>query len=289
MLQRPSSRFGLRQTLRLRKLVLAVWLVALALELPLLVVLHVVLDPCVSQLPLDLQSMPPGDLLLVTLSSIERVRPLAISLGVLSCGGLWVWTVLWHASIVSWQVWFTGRELRLGEVIGMGLAAWWRFLRLSVMTAFVTGTVAVILWLGFETAASHVLQMGAEILYLVLLGSGGLFLLGSVAVSWTAGLWGAWLLGVPGSRSAAASWGRGLIGAVRAPVSTFSTLLAWAVPAFLLSLVPLVLGWLLPVLRGVGTMMVGVLVELGCSFCWVGLFTSFAPVTGLWSLEEEDG
>jgi len=286
MQQRPSVAFGFRQAVLLRRLVLAVWVVAIALQLPPLVVLGSTMAPSLSQLPANPERLATGDLLLIGFQSLEQVWEPVAGLALLCLGGWWMWTVLWHASIVSWQVWFTGRELRVGEVLGMGLAAWWRFLRLSLMTVFVMTTCLVVLWTALGQAMARCLDTGAETRYLVLLGLGGCVTLALVVVSWSAALWGAWLLGVPGSRSAVAAWAQGLVGGLRSPLTSVATLLAWVVPAMLLNLVPLVIGWQLPLLRGCGTLILGLGVELASSFCWVALFISFAPVTGLWPAEE---
>jgi hypothetical protein len=95
-------------------------------------------------------------------------------------------------------------------------------------------------------------------------------------VVWLATLHGAWLLGLPGRRSAVVAWLRGLQATARRPVAGLSTLLVWVVPALLVSAVVPLLGVAFEGVRG-GPLLfaVGLLVSLARAFCWVGLFCSF--------------
>ena len=102
------------------------------------------------------------------------------------------------------------------------------------------------------------------------------------AVVWLATLCGCWLLGLPERRSAALAWLHGLVTAARMPVASLWSWLVWVVPALLVSAVPALVGWSFVELRG-GLALIGIelLASLVRWFCWVGLFCSFAPVTGV--------
>ncbi len=195
---------------------------------------------------------------------------------------LWLWTVLWHAGVVAWQLWTGGRRVRLGEVLGLGMVAWWRYIRLSLTALAALVLAGVVLWLPLGSAIRTSLNaMNEERMMLLVVVGFGITKLIAIVV-WIATMHGAWLLGLPEYRSAVLSWVRGLWSAVRTPFSSLSTWFVWLVPAWLAAVVPLVVGFRFEGLRGsVALIVVSLLASLVRSFCWVGMFNSFAPVTGL--------
>lgn len=278
----PSARRGFRIALGLRWLVAALWIVSWLAVAPALLVLRRVVFPGLASLPAGPGELPAGDVALIILES-ARTATIPFLLAVLSgLVVLWAWTVLWHAGVVSWQLRAGDGRPRLGELLGQGMVAWWRYARLSAAAlgalALVVAVLWIPLWFGLESAYDAM----AERRLLVLLGLGvGATTLAAIVV-WLATLHGAWLLGLPDRRSAVLAWLRGLSSALRMPLASLGTWLAWLVPALLVSGASLLVGGSFPDIRG-GPLLIGVqlLSSLARSFCWVGLFCSFAPVTGV--------
>jgi hypothetical protein len=99
---------------------------------------------------------------------------------------------------------------------------------------------------------------------------------------WLAGLRGAWLLGSEGRRSAVLAWLAGLWGTLRQPVRSVATLMVWLVPWLAALTAPLLIGWRFEAMRAVTpTGVLEAVAGLVVACCQVGLFLSFAPVTGL--------
>jgi hypothetical protein len=115
----------------------------------------------------------------------------------------------------------------------------------------------------------------------IVLGAGILLAIGSVLLVWLATLRAAWLLGDSRRRSAVLAWFAGLWGTVRQPVGSLVTLGAWMAPGVIAAVVPTILGWRFEILREMvpGTVL-GIIAGLVTAFCQVGLFLSFAPVSG---------
>jgi len=199
----------------------------------------------------------------------------------------WAWTVLWHAGVVRWRLGTDGRRVRLVELLRPGLAAWWRYARLSATSLVALAVAAAAVWIPLWLAVAGGRVAVNERRLIALAAAGAVATAVAVIVAWLATLHGAWLLGQPGCRSAVVAWLRGLQATARRPVTGLSTLLAWVVPALLASAVVPVLGAVLAGLRG-GLLLfaVGLLVSLARAFCWVGLFCSFAPATGAVGLPE---
>jgi len=287
--RRPSPTWGLREALRLWRLVIACWVVAWLAVAPALLLVRRMVFPYLAALPPDPGAVPSGD---VALIMMDGVRQAAAPLGLAVASGgvvLWAWAVLWHAGVVAWQMWTGGRRVRLGEVLGLGMVAWWRYARLS-MTALLALATALAglwipLWFGIEGAFT-----GMDESRLMWMLAGGIVVTKLVAiVVWIATLHGAWLLGLPERRSAALAWLRGLWTSARMPLSSVWAWLVWLVPAMAVSAAPPVVGFLFEGLRG-GPVLIGLelMASLARAFCWVGLFCSFAPVTGIVGVPEEE-
>jgi len=276
---RPSSRWGLAQARRLWRLVLAVWLVSLAAYLPALLVFFGASGAALGELPGDSASIAPGDVALLLGPALAKVlRPLMLAF-LSGCVALWAWTVLWHAGVVNWALWASGRRVRLGEVLGLGMVSWWRYARLSATALAVMVAAWLVVWAPTWSAVSSARGAMAEGRMVVLLGFGIVLTKLVGLVVWAATLRGAWLLGMPERRSVVVAWLLGLVGSFQTPLATFGTLLLWTVPVLWLSLLPLLIGmW-----GGGGPqlLLLGQLAAATRAFCWVGLFMSFAPVSGL--------
>jgi hypothetical protein len=264
------------------RLVVTCWVVSVAAFLPAVWVVGGAAGSALESLPTDDTVVPAGDVVLILAHALEGVidpLKLAILSGVVT---VWLFTVLWHAGVVNWALWAGGRRVRVGEVLGLGMVSWWRYARLSLTAAVLGLGTTVALWVPLSGAVvgSYAAMAELRVLVLLFLGIGVSKLLW--LVFWATTLRGAWLLGLPERRSAVLAWLRGLVDTVRAPVWSLGTVLLWAVPAVMLSLVPLLLGLWAPALRGGWVLpLVGQLAAAVRSFCWVGLFASFAPVTGL--------
>jgi hypothetical protein len=280
--RRPSPRVGWTRALALWRLVLACWIVSWVAVAPALLVIRLTVFRALASLPPDPASVPSGDLqLIVAEAGRYAVGPLGLAV-VSAMAVMWAWTVLWHAGVVGWQLWTGGRRVRLGEVLGLGMVAWWRYARLS-LTAAAVGSLAIAsglipIWSGIRTAFHEM----AEERMMVLAGAG---LAAVVVVTfgvWLATLHAAWLLGLPERRSAFLAWFAGLWSAIRTPFSSLGAWLLWVVPALVVSAVPFLVGLNFPEARGTPILIgVSLATSLVRSFCFVGLFVSFAPITGL--------
>lgn len=283
---RPSPRWGLLEAARLWRLVVACWVVSWVAIAPALLLVRRTVFPALADLPSDPTLVAPGDAALILL---EAARPVLVPFGlaVASAGlVLWAWAVLWHAGVVGWTLWSGGRRVRLGEVLGLGVVSWWRYARLSATALAVLAAAAVAIWVPVWSSVRIAFgAMEEERLIWLLLGGATATKLVAIIV-WLATLHAAWLLGLPERRSAVLAWLRGLAGAVRAPIRSVGSWLVWLVPALVVSVVPAVAGATYPSLRG-GPLLIGLtlLASLVRTFCWVGMFCSFAPVTGVVDVE----
>ena len=287
--RRPSPRWGFQEALRLWRLVVACWVVSWVAVAPVLLLLRRMVFPALSALPPEPESVPAGDVALIV---VEAAREAAVPIGIAVVSGgvvLWAWFVLWHAGVVAWQLWTGGRRVRLGEVLGLGMVAWWRYARLSATALVVLAGAAAALWIPLWAAVETAFGGMAESRMMWLVGAGIVVTKLLAIVVWLATLHGAWLLGLPERRSAVLAWLRGLWTAARMPFSSFWAWLVWLVPAMVVSTVPALIGVSFVGLRG-GPVWIGaeLLASLFRSFCWVGLFCSFAPVTGVVGVPEEE-
>lgn len=279
----PSPRRGWELARRLWRLVIAVWIGSWLAITPALLLLRQSVVQGLAPLPSGPGEVPAGDVALIVLETVRgAARPLAFALlsGLML---LWAWTVLWHAGVVAWTLWAdaAGRRARLGELLGPGLAAWWRYARLSATALVALALAAAALWLAVWWGAQGAIVAMAERRLLLLLGIGVVATKLTAIAVWLATLHGAWLLGVPGRRSAVAAWLRGLRLALRRPLASLGVWLVWVVPAMFVSAVVPLLGVAFDGLRGGPLLAVlGLLTSLARAFCWVGLFCSFAPATG---------
>jgi hypothetical protein len=256
---------------------------------PALLVLRTTVSSALAAVPPGRGSAPEGDIPLIV---VDAARQILAPMGLAVASGfvvLWIWTVLWHAGVVSWQLWTGGRRVRLGEVLGLGLVAWWRYARLSLTAFGVLALAGVAWWLPLSTAIQSSYENMNEVRALTLVAVGVVCTKLVVSLVWIVTLHGAWLLGLPEHRSAFLTWFRGAWSALRTPFKSLLTWLAWLIPAWLAAVAPLVLGIRFGELRGtVALTIFGVLAGLVRVFCWVGLFSSFAPVTGLVGVAEEE-
>ena len=284
----PSPRRGWQLARRLWRLVFAVCAASWLAITPALLLLRQVVVPGLASLPSGPGEVPAGDVALIVLEAVRgAARPLAFAVlsGLVL---LWAWTVLWHAGVVAWTLRAGGGRPRLGELLGPGLAAWWRYARLSatalVALALAGAAIALPLWWGAGRAYAAM----AECRLLLLLGIGVVATKLTAIAVWLATLHGSWLLGLPGRRSALVAWLRGLQVAVHRPLASLGSWLVWVVPALLVSVVVPLLGVAFEGLRGGPLLAVlGLLASLARAFCWVGLFCSFAPVTGVVGIPED--
>ncbi len=286
---RPSSGWGLRQARRLWRLVIACWVVSVVVWLPALWVVGDTAATAVGSLPDDTSALPAGEAVLILYLALRGVMTpvkLAVVSGLVT---LWIWTVLWHAGMVGWQLWAGGRRVRIGEVLGLGVVSWWRYARLSLTAASVMLIWCLVLGIQVEEAVWALSQEMNEDRTAPLVGAAVVVSLIFGWIVWAATVRAAWLLGHPERRSAVLAWLRGLGGTLRAPLVSLGTVAVWALPAVLVSVVPLAVGFLLPAARG-GWMIpiLGQVAALTRAFCWVGLFASFAPVTGFVGVGEEE-
>lgn len=268
MVEHPSPVAGFRLALRLHKLVLAVWLVSIAVFLPAQLMVDFAAGPVLANLP---ESGPaPGDSVLIF---VELLRPIAVPLAIALILG-WValaaWSILWHAGTVRWWLGAGAARVRLSEILGHGVVWWWRYARLAVVAGVAAAATLAAVWLPVTDAVR-----GGETETTA--GRAGLMLLAAVVISasalaifWIATLRGGWLLGESGRRSALVAWLRGLGATLRRPLRSFLPLLVWGAPALLFLAVPLFVS---------GVMAVPALMaaSLAAALCGVAFYLSYAP------------
>jgi hypothetical protein len=280
--RRPSPRHGWSQAIRLWRLVLAGWVVSWLAFLPALMVVRLGVFPALAELPTEPGSVAAGDVGLILL---EAARPMLRPFGLAVASGLavlWAWSVLWHAGVVAWQLWTGGRRVRLGEVLGLGMVAWWRYARLSASAAAALAVGGAAIWIPVWAVVRAAVHDMPEERAVALLAAGVVLTKLLAIVVWLATLHGCWLLGLPERRSAVLAWLAGLGGALRRLPSSFGTWLLWLLPAGLASALALWLGMRFPAIRGTPALIsVSLTASLVRAFCWVGMFASFAPGTGL--------
>ncbi len=268
MTEHPSATAGFRLALRLHKLVLAAWLVSIAVFLPAQLMVDFATGRARANLP---EGGPaPDDGLLIL---FEFLRPIAVPLAIaliLGCVTLVAWSILWHAGTVRWWLGAGAARVRLSEILGHGVVWWWRYARLAAVHAVVTAATLAAVWLpvadavhdgGPETTARRagLLLLAAVVFSLI-----------ALAVFWVATLRGGWLLGESGRRSALVAWLRGFGATLRRPLRSVLPMLVWGVPGLVLLALPLVV-------EGVPATPVLAVASLAAAGCWVALYLSYAP------------
>jgi hypothetical protein len=268
MAEQPSPVAGFRLALRLHKLVLAAWLVSIAVFLPAQLMVDFAAGPTLANLP---EGGPaPGDTLLI---QFELLRPIVVPLAlalILGCVTLAAWSILWHAGTVRWWLGAGAARVHLSEILGHGVVWWWRYARLAVVAGVVTAATLAAVWLpvrtalrgdGFASTAGRAAALVVAAIAVSLI---------AVAVFWTATLRGGWLLGESGRRSALVAWLRGFGATLRRPLRSLLPLLVWGVPGLVFLTAPLLVSGVLaaPVLMAAA---------LAAACCWVALYLSYAP------------
>ncbi len=259
----PSLAAGVRLAAKLYKLVLAVWLLSMAIFVPAQTVVELAAGPVRAKLPAT--AMAPDENLVV---SIDILRPIAIPLAVTLAFGLVVllalW-VLWHAGTVRWWMGAPAARVRLVEIMSHGLVLWWRYARLALIAAAALAGVMVLGVVGTRA----VLRGEGPLVYPILV-LGVVLTLAAAVVIWLATLHGAWMLGESGRRSALVAWARGLAATFNRFLRSIVVLLVWAIPGSALLVLPLVLD-------ARAAAFAAPVAWLCSAFCWVALHLSFAP------------
>jgi len=262
------------------RVVLLVWLGSVLVFLPSRFVLWTTVGGALANLPDG--DLPDGE---TTLILIELLRPVwpPLALAFLSgCLTLWAWTVLWHAGLVRWFFYSGRRDVRLAEILSRGLFGWWRWARLGFTSVVVLVLVHSAVVLAFVKLEKRAADLADDSRLGIYLETGILLCLAAGILCWMATLRGAWLLGQSHRRSAVLAWLAGLWETIRQPVRSFATLLVWMAPGLAAVVAPMILGWRFEILRGtIPSTILGAVAGLAVAFCLVGLFLSFAPVTGL--------
>lgn len=257
----PSGVTGFRLAARLHRLVIGAWLVSVLLLIPAQVIMQVTAGPTRANLPAG--GLGAGEDLLVFLEIMRPVAvPIAVALG-FGCLLFFAWWVLWHAGTVCWWLDPDTDAAHLAQILGHGLAAWWRYARLALLALIVQEIVATSPWL-------LLLVDVEEQLVLPLLISGCVLTVLATLLVWTATLRGMWLLGEPGRRSAVAAWGRGLSLVLKQPLRSLLPFLVWALPGLVLLALPLLYD-------GPAAVVFFLVAWLVSAFCWVALHMSYAP------------
>jgi hypothetical protein len=242
-------------------LVATVWLAWALIFVPAQVAIQSVAGPQRSSLPTG--PLDDGEELLVFLEIMRPVvLPLAVIFG-LACISLIAWCVLWHAGVVRWWLNPDTSRVRVAEIIGHGLAVWWRFARLAALALILQMIVMVVPWLPLLT------DVRQRFLLPLLVFGAGFVVVGTVLV-WASTFRGGWLLGEGGRRSALAAWIRGLGLSLRQPLRSLLPLLVWALSGLGLLVLP-------ALYDGPMTAVFLVVAWLLAAFCVVALFMSYAP------------
>jgi len=257
----PSSVVGFRLATRLHRLVAAVWLVSMAIFVPVQVFVQMTTGQARANLPAG--GLGVGEELVVL---VEIMRPLVVPLALtLGFGSLmlFAWWVLWHVATVRWWLSPENNQVRLAGILGDGLAGWWRYARLALIILILQAVVWIVPWLPLRA------DLGERLVLPFLIGA-SVLTIGATALVWLAALRGMWLLGESGRRSALVACLRGLWTVLRQPFRSLLPLLVWALPGLALLVLPLLID-------GPAATLVLLVAWLGSAFCWVALHLSFAP------------
>ncbi len=279
--QRPSIVWGVRTAARMWALVLVVWLSGLAFFVPASIVLHRAAVDALGHVPDDFD-LPVGDGAILVFGLVRDVADTLIVGLVFAVILSWAWTVLWHAGVAQVSVWDPEGASGISRILGLGLGAWWRYCRLSLVALVALLALLTAIWFPLALGIKVAFEAMAENRMVLLIGVGiGLSPVAKFLV-WGATLRGAWELARPDARSSLMAWLRGLVGVFRQPFSTVGTLVVLGIGQAVLSLVPLVAPIFVPALRGTP---LGSAVAAGgtlaASFLLVALFAAFAPVSGV--------
>jgi hypothetical protein len=275
----PSVSFGLSKTLVLWRVVLVVFVASILVFVPTRLVFWASVGGVLANLPEG--ELADGEAILI-LSELLRPVWLPIALAFLSgCVALWSWTVLWHAGLVRWFVYSGKKTVPLAEILSRGLFGWWRWARLGLTAVIVLAGVGVGLVAVYGAFQDRAVELADDSRLRIVLEGGILVGILAAVLVWMATLRGAWLLGDSRRRSAVLAWAGGLWGTLRQPVRSLLSLVVWVTPALAAALGPTVLAWHFELLRETipGTIL-GTVGGLIVAFCQVGLFLSFAPITG---------
>ncbi len=279
--RQPSIRQGIRSAARMWSLVLTIWIVAGVFLIPAWIAAHNVGIEALGSVPEDFR-LPAGEEAVLVWGALRDFGPMVLGGMAFAVIGTWLWTVLWHGGVARATVWDEGGSSRPSRVLGLGVGAWWRYCRLSLVAlTMLIGSMAVI-WIPFGIGIKSSFQAMAEDRGVLLIGVGIILAAMVKIIVWSATLRGAWLLARPDRKSAVFAWFRGLSGALMHPVSTFVTVLVLGLAHVALVFLPLLVPIALPQLRDTpaGTIF-GLVTGLGAVFFSVALFAAFAPVSGL--------
>jgi len=279
--QQPSIVWGVRAAARMWALVVVVWLVGLAFFMPVSMMLRRAAVDALGHVPEGFE-LPAGDgaiLMLGLLRDIAGTLVVGVAFAVVLT---WAWTVLWHAGVARVSVWDPEGASGVSRILGLGLGAWWRYCRLSLVALVALVALLTAIWFPLTLGIQAAFEAMAEDRMVLLIGIGIVLSVVGKFLVWVATLRGAWELARPDARSPVMGWLRGLIGVFRQPFSTFGTLLVLGLAQAVLALVPLVAPIFIPALRGtpVGSA-VAAAATLAASFLVVALFAAFAPISGV--------
>ncbi len=282
---RPSVVWGLLSAWRMRRLVVVVWLVAFALVMPASMMVTGAVEPPLANLPPTVD-VPAGEVAMLLVEAVVPIlRPLRVAVGTAMLLA-WAFTLLWHAGVARFEVWGNGPPV-VSHILGLGLTAWWRYCRLSVLALGILLCLMAVIWTAVAAAVSQAFADMAEERMVLMIAAG--LVVGAIVkiIVWAATLRGAWELAVPTSRSVVRAWVRGLVGVFRSPLSTIGSLLILGAAMAVCAVIPLVVPALWPMFRGGPP---GVALDLaaglGVAFFSVALFNAFAPVSGLVTTSE---
>lgn len=276
----PSWTFGFHMAMELWRVVAAVFVVSTIVMLPAQVVLWSAAGEALGHLPGD--GLPNGEILLILIELLVPVWPALATAVVSGWFALWLWTVLWHAGVVRWLVFSGRRGARLSEILSRGVLHWWRWARLGLTSVVAFGLGLTAIAVVYGALQDRVAESATDLMF-------GLWLVSAIVLAavvgvffWLAGLRGAWLLGESARRSVVLAWLTGLGQTIRQPLRSVLTLVLWVLPGFAATVGPTILGWQFEMLRGtIPTTILAAVGGLITAFCLVGLFLSFAPVTGM--------
>jgi hypothetical protein len=245
-----------------------VWLVCVAIFLPAHLIVLAATAATFADLPA--RDLPTGDELLIM---VELIRPVVVPLAIALISGLLAfvaWAELWHGGTVRWWMGAGAARVRLAEILGHGVVWWWRYMRLAMIAGLAAAAALAMVWLPIRRLVGGTEPAAAGRGAALLLAAGLALSVLVILVDWLATLRASWLLGESGRSSAAVAWFRGLVAAVREPVSSLLPVVVWGIPAIVMLVLPVL------VEASIATVAMP-LCWLAAAFCWVALFVSYAP------------
>jgi hypothetical protein len=255
---------------RLWRLVFAVWLVPVALALPVSRAVSAVVT-------VDVGASPAAETEAVLRALAEHGRWLGSVMALLAAAG-WAWSVLWHAGAAEWAARSGGARATLGGVIGCGVSLWVRQAVVGVTGLVVSGLAVAAAWVPMLVIGSRAWSLGRERTVELLVVAAVAVPVVVALLSTAAMARATWAVPHAAASQLVLLWPRAAVATVRQLPASLATVVVWAVPAVATVVAVATVAWFRSELvTGLGLTVLEQLAGLIRACCVVGLLGSFAP------------